>query len=178
MCDSITSAEQLHPNDPWAQNLTLLLKGKEKLKEADFSINSCGVRWGSWNICLAFIPPYCFVDSSIRPTAGVLGETHAVLGNTAGISSKSSMELSELFARPLVEAEEMTMKSNRCFVSCNLLPLRPRNTFCQLFKCQIINVAALKSSLRSFVQENTEYPVKTSFVWLLKQLQESVTGSY
>lgn len=173
MCDSVTSSEQLHLDDPWTQNLTSLLKGKKKLKEADFSINSCGVRWGARNICLAFIPPYCFVESSIRPTAGILGETHAVLGNTAGISSKSSMELSELFARPLLGAEEMTMKSNRCFVSCNLLPLQLRNTF-----CRVINVAALKSFLRSFVQESPEYPVKTSFVRLLKQLQESVTGSY
>lgn len=76
-CLTASPQQSNYPADLWAQTLTSPLKCKRDLKSlACLSIAVGGRKgWvvGASNICLAFIPPYCVVESSIRPTAGILG---------------------------------------------------------------------------------------------------------
>lgn len=78
---SITSAEQLSCW-PLSPNPDLAFEMQERSKKKSLACPSIAVRGTGWevgagNICLAFIPPYCVAQSSIRPTDGILGAHRA-----------------------------------------------------------------------------------------------------
>lgn len=60
---------------------------------------------GPSNICLAFIPPYCAAEPSVRPADGIqrftepsVQRTNTMTGNMAGGSSQSLMVNVDLYA--------------------------------------------------------------------------------
>ncbi len=125
---------------------------------------------GASNICLAFIPPYCVAESSIRPAAGILGayRTHcpgdshrdwehgwdkfSVLDGAQWGVCKSS---------GLSRGNDNEIKPRVCFVPSLLLSFTTQKQILPAIPTvQKINEAALKSSHRNFVQENTEYPIR------------------